>query len=175
MTDWNHELCMAGSEHRGPVLLAAHRYGKLSDKDMIDLINDWWTSCEAWGDDLPAALDMLAEYKPVGNEPLPVDLSDLSADFLTVYRATDGETPDGGSWTLHRDVADKFARMMCSARGWFLFGKMADEPVIWSGQVHRDDVLGYFTDRAEAEVVIPDGAVTEVYAVAKLVKTPAAA
>jgi hypothetical protein len=121
----------------------------LTDDEKRRLINEFWTSCEAWGDILDYALTMLGGLKPVG-DPLP------QSGTLTVYRATGGVEPDGGSWTLHRHIADFFANMINSPRGAIL-GMHSTTPVMWQAEVDSDDVLGYFANRNEAEVVIPHG------------------
>lgn len=69
-------------------------------------------------------------------------------DTLTVYR---GMIDDGGwSWSLDRKVAEFFAHR---------FG--ATSKVV-RGTVAKADVFGYLTNRAESEVLIPEGKVQNV-------------
>src|SRR5215204_2938992 len=146
---WDNNLSACDSTSRSYQLLRVMLSTGLTDDEKRRLIEEYWTLCEAWGDLLEYALVMLAQLKPVG-DPLP------QAGTLTVYRATGGVEPDGGSWTLRRDVADFFARMINSPRGAIL-GMRSTTPAIWRAQVDTDDVLGYFDGRNEAEVVIPHG------------------
>lgn len=153
--DWDRELQIVGSHDRGPVLLEA--LGELADDEARRLATDWWTSCEAWGDDLDDALEALGKLAPVGERLSGTD----SHDPLTVYRATGGGSPDGGSWTLDPAVAERFAEQIRSGRGAFL-GMHSQTPVVWTGGVDTADVLGYFTDRGEAEVVLAHGSVSNI-------------
>lgn len=162
----NDRLMLASSEDRGPVLLEA--VSTADPEKARDLVRRWWTVCESWGDQLPEALEMLGRlgYTEDG-KPLP------DGDFFEIWRATTGEDaePDGGGWSLRREVAEQFARMLTSVRASWVLGIHADEPVVWRGIVRRDDVLGYFTERDEDEVVVPNGSVWDVTAIAKLVKS----
>lgn len=175
---WEHELMMAGSENRGPVLLEACADYELSIEEKRQLVAEQWTVCEAWGEYLPDALELLAELRPK-HGPLTTTAEETPGDTLafddyltassavTVYRATGGTEPDGGSWTLDLEIAKRFARVIASPRGAFL-GVYSEEPVIWEAYVEADDVLGYFTERDEAEAVLPHGAVMDVRAIMAL-------
>ena len=55
--------------------------------------------------------------------------------------------------------------MINSPRGGIL-GMHSTTPVVWRAEVDTDDVLGYFADRNEAEVVIPHGVARHVERVA---------
>jgi hypothetical protein len=164
MTDWKHELAMASSETRGPVLLEAVQ--DLGFAEARELVKENWTICEAWGDKLDDALRMLEVVGYIEDDkPLPGD------DWLTVYRATSGpdDEPDGGSWTLDLEIAKRFAHMFTSPRAMFVLGNYSEEPVIWRGIVQTSDVLAYFTSRDESEIVVPHGGVWDVEPVMKLV------
>lgn len=171
MIDWTERLVQAGSERRGPVLLDAVA-STADPAEARKLVEENWTICEAWGGHLDDALLMLErlvdelDVEHIGDAPLPDE------ECFTIYRATFGEDdePDGGSWTLERSVAERFARMLASPRAWFLFGKAAQEPVIWRAEVLRGDVLAYFTKREESEVVVPQGAAWDVTAISRLVR-----
>jgi hypothetical protein len=144
---WESKLMVCDSQRRGIELIRAAAGTGLTDDEKRRLINEFWTVCEAWGDMLDYALAVLARLKPVG-DPLP------ERGTLTVYRATGGLAPDGGCWTLRRDVADFFARMINSPRGAIL-GIHSLAPTVWRAEVDAKDVLGYFDTRNEAEVVVP--------------------
>jgi len=72
-------------------------------------------------------------------------------DSLTVYRGYARFGGEGMSWTLDRRVADWFAHRD-SGRG---------EPRVITGEVRRDDVLALITTTNEAELLVPDGSVTQ--------------
>ena len=76
------------------------------------------------------------------------DCDDQLVGELTIYRGTFGDDPRGGlSWTLDADkaawVADRGAR-----------GLAEGPPTVWRATVYSADILGYFTERQEAEVVV---------------------
>lgn len=81
-------------------------------------------------------------HKPVTDgKPLP------KGAYLKVYRGQDGDRPLGISWTLKREVADKFAHGAATRqanRGGTIFDAM------WP----RGDVLAYLTGRGEEEIIL---------------------
>ena len=79
-------------------------------------------------------------------------------DAISIFRGTAGQTSKSVrydmSWTRDRNVAVKFAR-------WHKVDQ-SEPGQVWAGQVKRSDVLAYFSDRNEDEIVVRPG---RVYAV----------
>ncbi len=68
--------------------------------------------------------------------------------MLHVYRGQDAGAPLGIAWSLDRKVAEKFARGAAT--------RQSDRcGVVIEAMVHRDRVLGFCSDRGEAEVILP--------------------
>ena len=145
-------LSLVDSQRRGPVLLRAVM-AAADETEARELIEDWWTSIDAWGDLLPDLLTEMHRVCDRTNQILGQPLPKTHTDRFEVYRATGGDRPDGGSWTLSLDVAKRFAELIRSPRAMFL-GYYAESPVIWKAVVQRSDVLAHFTSRDEAEVVL---------------------
>lgn len=149
-------LGLCDSSGRGTVLGAA-LVSNLTKDEKRKLVKDWWTVCEAWDrSEIDRVLMMLAQLDPPLGDPLP------DGNIFDIYRATGGETPDGGSWTLDVEVAKMFAKMITSPRGQILGMTASEEPTVWAARVDRGEVLAYFTDREESELVIPHGAAAEI-------------
>src|SRR3990167_4825732 len=161
--DFGGMLALVGSAKRAQVFreIAA----RLDNEEVRELLTAWWSMTEAWSGDPELREVMMGLLSRVA--PLSVPGDDgrglpATRGPLVVFRGNLGERPDGGSWTLDRKVAERFAMMASSPRGWFL-GMCApgDEctPTVWSGRVKHGRVWGFFNDREEREVVVPDGAV----------------
>jgi hypothetical protein len=74
---------------------------------------------------------------------------DALPETFTVWRGGAGERSElklGNSWSAQRDVADSFARRAAK-----FFGHAPQ--VVWR-RVRKDQVVAYFTEREEAEVVL---------------------
>lgn len=151
-------LSRCESERRAPVLIEAGR-GKDADR-LRALLAEWWSVTEAWSGD-PALregmYDLVRRAAPVvspcedadaDSRPRPPDRGKFD-----VYRGNLGERPTGGSWTMERGVAERFAEMAAGPRGRYLGMRGDGEPTVWRGTVDAADVLGFFDDRRESEVV----------------------
>lgn len=153
------------SQERAAALIDFDERYHLTDDEVRSLLTDYWSVTEAWSGDerlrdgmygllkRVAPLVVLDDYDdtPDEHEAL-IGQSDVS---LTIYRGNLGETPGTGSWTLDRKTAETFASMAMSLRGMFL-GMHRDDgvPSVWRAEVTAKDVLGYFNDRGESEVVV---------------------
>lgn len=67
--------------------------------------------------------------------------------FLQVYRGQDRGAPFGIAWSLDKTVAGKFARGAASREA-------VRGGVVYRAVVARADILGYMTERGEAEVIV---------------------
>ena len=133
-----------------------------TDDEALDIIMRTWSITEAWSGDERLRDGMYGLLKRVA--PVEVIREDdprqlPKSPYLTVYRGNLGETPGDhlASWTLDREIAERFALMANGIRGWFLGMSEPGSkgvPTVWKARVARERVLGYFDDRGEQEVVI---------------------
>lgn len=175
--EFHKALGFYGSEDRAAALVGWAE--RLDDDQVAELLASWWTSTEAWGGVPELREGMYALLERAG--PIYVGDSeegkhgDLFGDEavaaieefgdedgnLTIYRGNAGEDPrHGHAWTLSKVTAQFFARMPWSARARFVFGITPAEdavPTVWQATVVAADVLAYFDDRGEKEIVVdPD-------------------
>lgn len=157
--DFHEAMILSGSDDRGPILARAGR--ELEGAALRKVVEDWWSVTEAWGGD-PELRDgvMDAIHKAALDGPVIVPSEDAGRPQkppegrFKVYRGNLGEIPQGGSWSLERSVAEQFARMASGPRGQLVLGMSGPGPAaIWQGWVDSADVLGFFDDRREAEIV----------------------
>lgn len=142
----NHEIGMAGSENRTPILLWG--LNQVSPRSGNKLLREWFSLCEAIGE---YADPLRAQFVRCGFVTDTKEKLDLPA---TIYRAQwDGCDPETGlSWTTDLEFAKKFARMMFSIRGKFLgLHQPETDALIWIAQC--EEALAYFQGRDEHEVV----------------------
>lgn len=159
---WDEPLAMAGSETRGGVLVAALK----ATPDPIDkrqLLAEWFSVCES----LRPYLDELREQaRLAGYFTDSPDEPEITAPVV-VYRGAweDDDTERAISWTLKRETAEFFCRMISGPRGAFLGMHRADaEPHVFRGLA--TEVLGYLNGREEHEVIV--GAIRNVEAISAL-------
>jgi hypothetical protein len=116
-------------------------YGPLTDDELRAVLSEHWTRTDAPGDAVGALLALFwrAEYVSDTEHQLEGE--------LTIYRATFGDDPRGGiSWSLSEAKARWFAERLSDA-----------DATIWRANVEASDVLGYFVEREEDEVVVDPG------------------
>jgi hypothetical protein len=168
--DWDKALMLCDSQERGPLLARAGR--ELEGDALRKVIADWWSTTEAWSGDpelREGVMDALRKAAPV---IVPSDdaerLQTPPDGRFKVYRGNLGETPQGGSWSLARETAEMFARMAGGIRGQLVLGMSGPGPAsIWEGWVEAKDVLGFFDDRHEYEIVTDH--VSDIQKIAELV------
>jgi hypothetical protein len=149
--DFGGALALYESEERAPTLrLWRTRYGMTTD-ELRAVLAEWWNMIEAWS--TPQWNEVkLSWLRETGY------LSDSERELageLTIYRGNLGEPePAGMSRTLSRALGQQFALVASSSRGAYL-GMHGRNPVptVWRATVASSDVLGYFVDRDEDEVV----------------------
>lgn len=155
--DYRQMLVMTSSEERAGIF--AEIADRLTDEEAAVLLTDFWSVTEAWSGDeklRETMYGLLARVAPLvvpgdDGRPLP------ERDVYTIYRGNLGETPGPytSSWSLDPKIAERFANMAMSPRGMFLGMHRPDgNPTVWSAQVSREQILGYFDDRAEQEIVV---------------------
>ena len=163
---WDHPLAMAGSENRAPVLLAA-LLSTPEPEGKRALLTGWFSVCEAlrpWAVELREQARLAGYFTDAPDEPV------IEAP-VTVYRGAweDDDTSIAISWTLKRETAEFFCRMISGPRGAFL-GMHREDVVPHVYQATATEVLGYLNGRDEAEVVV--GGVEDVEPIAALVTVP---
>lgn len=156
LAGYREALMLCSSEDRAGVLIGFA--DRLTDDEVRTLLSENWSVTEAWSGDeelrdgmygllsrvAPLILEEGRPFKPTG-------------DTITVYRGNGGETPGAyaSSWTLNRKVAERFATMATSMRGMVLgMYREGAVPTVWRARADVSDVLGYFDDRGEREVVL---------------------
>lgn len=124
----------------------------MGDAEYWETLGNIWTDSENIWQNLEEWQEALTSERPCRTAIMsPEDQAVLEAlpDTIHVYRgARTGFNEDGLSWTLSRDRAQWFA-----LRG---VREDDDEPVVIHGRVQKEDVVGYFSGRNEAEIVVAD-------------------
>lgn len=154
--DWTGALILCDSQERAPVLVRAME--TLEGDDLRKLVAEWWSTTEAWSGVPELREGMMAGLRKASPVIVPSDdpgrHQEPPEGRFKVYRGNLGETPQGGSWSLDREIAENFARMATGPRGQIVFGYPADGTgTIWQADCDSDDVLGFFDDRQEYEIV----------------------
>lgn len=164
--DWDEALLLCESEERGPILARAGE--ELDGDDLRKVLADWWSVTEAWGGNPEVREGVMNALRKVAPVIVPGRLQTPPEGWFRVYRGNLGETPSGGSWSLARETAEFFARMAAGPRGQIVLGMTGPGPAaVWQAWVHSKDVLGFFDDRSEYEIVTD--VVTGVEKIAELV------
>jgi len=150
--DFGGALDLYESHWRAPKLREWRGRYKMTTAELRAVLQDEWTSIEAWSTPQwnKVKLAWLRETGYVSDSDREL------AGELTIYRGNLGEPePAGMSWTLSRELVRRFALIAASSRGAFLgmHGELT-APTVWSATVDSSDVLGYFVDRDEDEVVV---------------------
>jgi hypothetical protein len=159
---YSEALALYASEQRAEALV---RWADdLSDDEVRALLTEWWTMTEAWSGDEGLRAGMLGLLRRVS--PLCVtDEGEMEpSGVLTIYRGNLGEDARlGHSWSLDLETAQKFAQMANSPRGMFLGMYREDGvPSVWRALVNSHDILGYFNDRGEREIVVDPATLLDV-------------
>jgi hypothetical protein len=128
-------------------LIRRAKRGYFTDAELKDLVSSAWTDGEMIGHNVGfhACIDLfeIAGFVTDSED----DSWDKLPDVLTVYRGIDAEFGDsyGLAWTLSLERARWFAH----------YGMRGDSGgEVYKVEVPKQDVLGYFTGRAEEEIVI---------------------
>jgi hypothetical protein len=147
VADVEQRLALVGSESRAAVLVEELR-ATPHKPSARKLLREWFNVCDALA---PYRLDLREQFERVG---YVTDSTDSLVLPATVYRAAwpDDATDEALSWTLDRETAEMFARLLVSPRAWFLGIKRDDcEPHIFQGLC--TEAFGYITSRGESEVI----------------------
>lgn len=155
--EYGDALLFYGSELRAAKLV--EWADGLSDDEVRQLLVDNWSVTEAWGADARLREGMIGLLRRVA--PLVVTDEENPDDrapegMLEIFRGNGGEDARlGHSWTLDQATARYFARQTRSPRGMAIGIYREDAvPSVWRAVVDSREILGYFNDRKEREVVV---------------------
>lgn len=123
----------------------------LSNVDLAELLAYIWVDSEGTSQDPNCSLSQLIEWFTEADKKALMDDEDyqvfdtLPSEF-SVYRgiSTHGNT-NGLSWTLNRETAEWFAKR---------FSFDGSKGTVIEATAKKEDVLAYFNDRNEQEIVI---------------------
>jgi hypothetical protein len=137
--DYSNALSRLGSGSMAQGLLELDTtYGPLSVDELRAVLSEHWPRTDAPGDAVP---ELLALFRRAGYVS---DTERRLEGELTVYRGTFGDEPQLGiSWSLSEEKATWFARRL-GLKG----------AATWRGKVDASQILGYFVERNEYEVVV---------------------
>lgn len=169
--DWDEALVFCDSQERAPILVRAME--ALEGDALRELVAHHWSTTEAWSGNPDLREGMMAGLRKAAPVIVPSDdpgrHQGPPEGRFRVYRGNLGETPQGGSWSLSRETAEMFARMATGPRGQIVLGYSADGTgTIWQADCDAADVLGFFDNRGEYEIVTDR--VSNVEKIAVLVK-----
>lgn len=123
------------------------------DADYWSLVSDIWTDSENIFQHLTEWLDIFDADNPRGDRERIMHQSERDAlarmdPVIRIYRGSHRPFPidrQGLSWTLDREKAEWFSTRLMGTREAY--------PRVLTGTIMRDNVIAYFTDRGEEEIV----------------------
>jgi hypothetical protein len=119
-----------------------------------ELLGMVWSDSENIWQNLGAWIDYFSDERPGREHMMEEDEREAFAqlpDTLTIYRGyCRGSNMKSCSWTLDQKRAEWFAKRFAVVNG-------PDSPRVAEGVVAKSDVIAYFTERQESEIVVlPD-------------------
>lgn len=123
----------------------------LSCEDMSRLLADAWTTSENPNQDVNVSLSLATKWFKKADKRVLMSEEDYKVyeslpDVFKVYRGVSvGRNPQGMSWTANKEKARWFANR---------FNTESENGYIQAATVHKEDVLAYFNNRDEDEIVI---------------------
>ena len=157
---WIHRCC--GSDIKLEALM--HLHGQMDFPDWLVLLGDLWSNCDNIG---LYSEDLTYIIKEFINEPLtmiPELMSteeklafDLLPKQITIYRGCGPKNKLGMSWSLRREVAERFP---------FTGRYRADQPTLLTAKIGKDRVAALKMERNEQEIIVvdmPESCCTEEY------------
>jgi hypothetical protein len=136
---------------------------KLSPREYWQLLREVWISVDVMLPNKQIWLELL-QWEWPGREHLMTDAerADLAAmpDEIKIWRGCgDQSAVRGFSWTLDRERAVFFADYACGPRRQWL-GLSSTKRILVEATCRKSDVLAYFTNRSESEIVVDPKHVT---------------
>lgn len=123
-----------------------HKYEVITDQECADMVYFIWTLQERFHECGMAKTKLIRFMKMADKEiSLPDSIEKLSDDdMVTIYRGVGVNSYKGLSWTTDKNVAEWFAKR---------FKTDGDKGYVFTGRVHKKDIIGLFNSRNEQEVV----------------------
>ena len=123
-----------------------YKLGAITDQECADMVYDIWTMQERFHDCGMCKTKLIKFMKLATKSPLlQSDIDDLSPDdMVTIYRGVGVNSHKGLSWTTDKGVAEWFAKR---------FKTDGDKGYVFTGRVHKKDIIVLFNSRNEQEVV----------------------
>jgi hypothetical protein len=145
--DYTGALSRIGSASVPAALIEIASRTDVTDDELRQLVRAHWDRCDLPGDQLDGILRVFHRIGYVSDAPRRLE------GELTIYRGTFGDDPRLGlSWTLSEERARWFA------------GRLGEKhAAVWRAKVDSSDLLGYFVERDEAEVVADPATLRDVH------------
>ncbi len=142
----SHCVSVIRKGNRFDYLSYLHKLGAITDQECADMVYDIWTMQERFHDCGMSKTKLIKFMKMATKSPLlESDIDDLSdEDMVTVYRGVGTNSHKGLSWTTDKGVAEWFAKR---------FSSNGDKRYVFTGRVHKKDIIALFNGRNEKEVV----------------------
>lgn len=143
--NWNRVLAF----HERPYRLEAFLEfcDDLTDKEYWEIVAWLWTDCEnIWQNRITWEEIFERKNRHLIFSPENQSAFDALPDIVCIWRGHSG-SQFGMSWTTDKAVAEKFARR---------FGQPSKKlgAKVTEGECYKKDILAFFTDRDESEVVV---------------------
>lgn len=142
----SHCVSVINKGNRFAYLDYLYKLGAITDQECADEVYSIWTMQERFHDCGMSKTKLIKFMKLATKSPLlQSDIDDLSdGDIVIVYRGVGVNSHKGLSWTTDKTVAKWFAER---------FKTNGDIGYVFTGRVHKKDIIGLFNSRNEQEVV----------------------
>lgn len=142
----SHCVSVINKGNRFSYLDYLYKLGAITDQECADEVYSIWTMQERFHDCGMCKTKLIKFMKMAMKSPLlQSDIDDLSPDdMVTIYRGVGINSHKGLSWTTDKNVAEWFAKR---------FKTDGDKGYVFTGRVHKKDIIGLFNNRNEQEVV----------------------
>jgi hypothetical protein len=155
--DWISYLALHERPHRLEALLELIQEFKVADEQIWPVVGWAWSDTEGvrWNLDTWRGIwSMECQYRHLVMHEDERKVFDQLPEQMTIWRGVNHEDAvQGLSWTLNRDTAVRFAKR---------FAEENDPLLLAKGQVTKGNVLAYFADRKEDEIVVMPENVCEI-------------
>ena len=141
-------LMREDSYSRLSVLLEMGAY--IYQHEFITLLGNWWNSCDNISEYADELRDDLCGYGIADARPLMMGENEQKAfaqlpDVVTVYRGCYAGNKWGMSWSLDKEVAERFPFLNRY--------RQAGRPLLVKARIQKQDIVALKLDRNEAEVI----------------------
>lgn len=141
-------LMREDSYSRLPVLL---EMGPYIYRDVyLKLLGSWWSSCDNISEHAGEVWNDIRDFGIADARPLMMDEAEQQAfaqlpDDVTVYRGCYANNKWGMSWSLNKEVAERFPFLNRYQR--------PSRPLLVKARIQKQDIVALKLDRNESEVI----------------------